>query len=122
MSAFGKQDRMINMVMKALEDMGGLYDLQDIFDRIADGRFQSFFVGDSWAITQVIDFPKKRVLHLFLLVGDNKDFQALEHKLEDFAVEQKVHFMRADGRLGWRRKMNDYGWKEVRSVFIKEMV
>ena len=49
---------------KALARQGDLYTLQDILDRLADGRMQSFAENNSWMITQISNFPRRRVLEV----------------------------------------------------------
>ena len=53
--------------------MGGLYTLNDILTAIAEGRMQSFVEGNSWVITQVMSFPRAKVLEVFAAVGDLDD-------------------------------------------------
>ena len=51
---------------RALERMGAVYTVSDILAAIAEGRMQSFTDGDSWAITQVVDYPRARMLDVLV--------------------------------------------------------
>ena len=58
---------------RVLDRIGGLYTLNDILTLIAEGKMQSHVVNNSWAITQVQDFPRARQLLLVAMVGDLAD-------------------------------------------------
>ena len=59
------EDRLAQ-VEKALDRMGNTHSLPDILALIEDGAMQSFAMGPTWAITQILDFPRKRVLEIFM--------------------------------------------------------
>ena len=61
---------------RVLDRIGGLYTLNDILTAIAEGKMQTFVEDNSWAITQVQDFPRARQLQLVAAVGDLKDVDA----------------------------------------------
>ena len=74
---------------RGLDRMGGLYTLNDILTAIAEGRMQSFVEGNSWAITQVVSFPRAKVLEVFAAVGDLDDLRILHDRIIDFAAEDR---------------------------------
>jgi hypothetical protein len=98
---------------RVLDRMGSVYLVQDILAAIAENRMQSFCVGNSWAITQVVDFPRAKVLQLVAYVGDLKDVDALHQKIIDFADEANVGLLSTYGRPGWLREgsWQRLGWK-----------
>ena len=108
---------------KALARQGDLYTLQDILERLADGRMQSFAEDNSWMITQISNFPRRRVLEVIGLVGDLKDYRALDEKLVGFAGEMNVDLVSAYGRRGWKPFGTALGWKIKASnyLFTKEL-
>jgi hypothetical protein len=98
---------------RALDRMGGLYTLNDILTAIAEGRMQSFAVNNSWAITQVQNFPRARQLQLVAMVGDLEDVDALHAKLLAYADEVNASLLSTFGRLGWIREgsFRRLGWR-----------
>ena len=68
---------------KALARQGDLYTLQDILERLADGRMQSFAEDNSWMITP--DLRTSRVRRVLEVIearkSDLKDYRALDEKL-----------------------------------------
>ena len=89
---------------RVLDRMGGLYALNDILTAIAEGKMQSFVVNNSWAITQVEDFPRAKQLLLVAMIGDLKDLDALHAKILNYADEVSAGLIATHGRLGWMRE------------------
>ena len=48
-------------LQRALDIQGGLFALPDILERISDGRMQSWVHNNSWAITQISIYPRRRL-------------------------------------------------------------
>lgn len=101
-----------------LEEHGGLYTVEDILALIGEGKMQSFAKGDTWVVTQVHEFPRKKVLDIVFVVGDMEDLHELEPQLEEFRVKIGADFMSATGRLGWLRK-HFKGWKPYSVNFVR---
>ena len=98
---------------RVLDRMGGLYTLNDILTAIADGKMQSHVVNNSWAITQVVDFPRARQLQLLAYVGDLADVDALHAQILAYANEVNAGLIETHGRLGWLREgsFRRLGWR-----------
>jgi hypothetical protein len=105
---------------KMLADFGGFYTFEDILDGISVGRFQSFAYGDSWAVTQVCDFPRRTVLEIMFVVGHEKDLDVLHADIIGWAREQGIGYMMANARLGFDR-IKKPGWKMVSALFVKDL-
>jgi hypothetical protein len=113
-------DRMVQL-QKALDQMGNTHSLEDILALIDSGEMQSFAQGDTWAVTQIVDFPRKRILELFLIVGDLKDFRGLYNLILAFAEEQGCALLRGYGRFGWEPYAKANGWANGARIYLKEM-
>ena len=98
-------------LQKALDYQGGLYALNDILERCADGRMQSWVQGNSWAVTQISVYPRRRLLEIVAAVGDLRDCRILHGKILKFANEMSVDLVAAYGRRGWARDADRNGWK-----------
>lgn len=108
----------LNELNQMLEDQGGLYTFNDVMELISQGKFQSFAEGNTWLVTQVHVFPRKKVLDIVFVVGDLKDLPALEKQMLAFKESIGADHMSATGRLGWNRNTLP-GWKAVSTNFIK---
>lgn len=106
-------------VEKMLKRYGGFYNFQDILKCIADGAMQSFVLGDSWAVTQVLTFPRKTVLNVVFVVGTLEELELLSADLEFWAKERGIEYGMANGRSGWTRKAFP-GWKLTSATFVKD--
>ncbi|HWY25847.1 MAG TPA: hypothetical protein VNX47_13065 [Nevskia sp.] len=96
---------------RALDRMGGLYTLQDLLVAIAENRMQGFAVNNSWAITQVQDFPRARKLQIVAMVGDLADVDELQAKVLTYARDVNAGLVSAYGRLGWIPHARELGWR-----------
>jgi hypothetical protein len=110
---------------RLLDRMGGVYLLDDILTAISEGRMQSFVEGNSWAITQVQDFPRARQLQLLAYVGDLADVDALHAKILAYANEVNAGLLSTYGRFGWLREgsFERLGWrlKTKNHLYVKEL-
>ena len=108
---------------KALERAGGLYELPDILERIADGRMQAHVSRETIAVTEISVYPLRRVVTIILLAGDLEDGENLHEQVLNFARTMEVDAIIAQGRVGWARLAKSHGWKTVSTnmVFRKEV-
>ncbi len=105
-------------LQRALDYQGGLYALPDILERISDGRMQSWVRGNSWAVTQISVYPRRRLLEIVAAVGDLGDCRILHGKILAFASEMNVDLVAAYGRRGWAREADRHGWKTKTESYL----
>ena len=98
---------------RVLDAMGGLYLVDDLLSAIAEDKMQSFAIGNSWAITQVNQFPRAKRLQIVAIVGHLEDVDALHAKILDYADEANIGLLSTYGRMGWLREgsWQRLGWK-----------
>lgn len=111
---------MMQKLERVLKRQGGFYTFNDIMDCIAAGTMQSFADGDTWVVTQVHEFPRKKVLDIAFVIGDVDALHRLEPVLEEFAREIGAEMMMATGRLGWEKKYFP-GWRRVSTNFVRDV-
>lgn len=115
------QEHMYSKVRKALDIGGNTHTLQDVLGEIARGDKQSFAINNTWAITQIEDYPQKRVLAVFMVVGDMKDVDAVYQQVLGFADRVGATVVRAFGRPGWKKKAASLGWRKTTELYVKEL-
>lgn len=103
---------------RMLERMGGLYSLNDILTAIAEGRMQSFVEGNSWVVTQVVDFPRAKALEVFAAIGDLDDLRVLHDRIVAYAAEVGAGVIQAHGRKGWLPDAARRGWRLKARYYI----
>jgi hypothetical protein len=96
---------------KVLDRMGGIYLVDDLLTAIGEGRMQSFAEGNSWAVTQVIQFPRARQLQIVAAVGDLADLDAMHDRVLDYARSEGIGLISTYGRRGWMSRALARGWK-----------
>jgi len=110
-------------LQRALDAQGGLWALHDILERISDGRMQSFVHNNSWIVTQISVYPRRRLLEIVAAIGDLKDCRLLHGEILAFANRMNVDLVAAYGRRGWARDADRNGWKIKTTSYLyhKEM-
>jgi hypothetical protein len=103
---------------RALDRQGGLWSITDILERISQGTMQSFVRGNSWAVTQISVFPRRRILEIVAVVGDLGDCRLLHNEIIAFADKMNVDLVAAYGRLGWVRDARRNGWKVKTTSYL----
>ena len=64
-----EMERCREWIEAALEHGGGTHDFDDIYEAVSSGYMQFWPADDACAVTEVITYPKKKVLHIFLAGG-----------------------------------------------------
>jgi hypothetical protein len=123
MNALGASEVYRVKLAKALARAGGLYELSDLLERIADGRMQAHVSHETMAVTEISVYPRRRVLTIIILVGDLEDGENLHAQVFDFARKMECDAVIAQGRVGWARLAKSHGWKTVSQnmVFRREV-
>jgi len=112
---------MLEKLHKAMEAMGFTHTLKDILNEITEGTMQSFVQGDTWCVTRVFKAPQKKVLEVFLLVGEEDKLDEMHRAVEDYAKKLNVDFMRTFARPGWRGWAAKYGWRRSAEIYRKDL-
>ena len=113
--------RRLRQLERLFADMRHTHTLDDVLHLIDTGLMQSFAVNESWAVTSITVFPRKSVLEVFMVVGDDADMPELEDKVQEFARSLGVTLIRAYGREGWARRAEARGWKVGPRIYVKEL-
>lgn len=104
-----------------LRRSGDLYAFIDIVEAVRSGRMQSFALNDSWAVVQIVDYPRRRVLEVVFIVGNMADTEQMESEVIGWAREQGATLISTIARNGWRDTAKERGWRNVATYFIKDL-
>lgn len=74
------------------------------------------------AITEFMKYPRKTVLLINFISGDNLDdwIKELDKTLVKFSKESGCDFLEACGRAGWERKVTKLGWIKKFTIVEKQ--
>jgi hypothetical protein len=92
-----------DLIKEALEHSHGTYNIADVFDSIMNGDSQFWPGKNSVAITQIVQYPRKKILHCFLAAGDIEEIALMEEDAVLWAKSQGCSALTLTGRAGWAK-------------------
>ena len=97
----------------ALEYSGGTHTFDDVAKMIYEGRLQIWPAPRGCAITEIVDYPQKRVLHCFAAAGEMDQILDMIDSAIAWGKTQGCTSLTLSGRLGWQRVLDKHGFKPV---------
>jgi hypothetical protein len=96
--------------------------VEQVEQRIESGQYQ-FFAAPTWAvITEVQEYPNRRVLMVMYAGGSLEEMMANEHELKIFANAAQCDGVGIAGRLAWLRILPKYGYRFAAVLMLKDIV
>jgi hypothetical protein len=105
----------------ALEHSGGTHTFDDICGMVRSGALQFWPADDACAITEIIFYPRKKVLHIFLAGGNMDTIVDMNASAEHFAKLNGCTGMSVAGRRGWSKVLSHKGYSESHTTLSKEI-
>jgi hypothetical protein len=98
-------------IEEALAHSRNTYSYDDVVRMVQNKEAQYWPGKESVAITQILDYPQKRVLHFFIAGGNMAEIEACEPLICQWGKEQGCVTATLTGRRGWERTyMARTGW------------
>lgn len=106
-------------IESALKYSGGTHLFEDIVEAVSEGRMQMWVNDATIAITEIIVYPRKKCLNVFL-AGGNRDrlFEMIDSAWE-WGRGNGCTAMTLAGRKGWMRLMKQHGFEPTLYVMEK---
>lgn len=114
-------ERCQEWIESALAYSGGTHEFKDIVDGVLSGKMQLWAGDEGCAVTEIVVYPKRKVLNVFLAAGKMDQVLDFEDSAIEFAKANGCNAMSLAGRKGWARVHRDRGWKEQFVTLIKEI-
>ena len=109
-------------LQKALDLGGEAYTIQDIEDMIATGKAQMWPGETSIIITEIINYPRAKHLHLFLAGGNLEELESMLPEIIEWGKTQNCDRVSLSGRRGWERSfLREMGFKPTLVIMEKEL-
>ena len=105
----------------ALEHSGGTHIFEDVQQAILEGRMQIWPGQKSVAVTEIIQYARKKVLHVFLAGGDMAELIDMIDSAATWGRTQGCTSLTMSGRRGWERVLGRHGFKPVLIVMEREI-
>jgi len=88
----------------------------DVFDQVRRGDAQFWPFERSAAVTELIDHPQTRQLHLWLCGGEWADLESHLSEVIDWGRAEGCEWVTTAGRPGWKRVMARHGFGPVAEI------
>ena len=108
-------------IKAALEYSGGTHDLIDVYEGLHKGTMQLWPAKESCLVTEILKYPRKKVLNVFLGGGDLTEILSMHEDVISWAKEQGCTALTMTGRFGWKKPLGKHGWKPLHSSYVKEI-
>lgn len=96
----------------------------DIADGLEDGRFHVFATEKAILIAEIEDYPAKgnRICDVVIAGGELSELcDVLRPQVEAWARENNCSHCEVTGRVGWRRAVQPFGYREIATSVVKEL-
>jgi len=104
----------------ALEYSGGTHDFSDIVEGLRKDVLQLWPTPKGCIVTEIVVYPKKRVLNVFLGGGELEQIMDMHSDVIDWAKAQGCSALTMSGRFGWKKPLQAHGWEAQHASYIKE--
>jgi hypothetical protein len=106
-------------IERALAHSGGTHIFEDVYESVMLGRMQLWENNDSMLITEIVVYPRKKTLHIFLASGTMDDVLDVLPSVEAWGRIQGCEAVTFAGRKGWLRVMTKRGYSSTLAVMEK---
>lgn len=109
------------MLQAALDRGQGEYHLEDIKEGVLLGDLQ-LWLGEGYAaITEVLNYPQRRIVLVHLAGGELAPLVEADGELVKFAKAMGATGIEIIGRKGWVKALRDHGYRESAVHLFKEV-
>ena len=113
-------ERCRKWIEAALEYSGGTHNFDDIVEGLKSGVLQLWPTPRGCIVTEIVIYPRKRVLNVFLGGGELDQILDMHTDVIDWAKSQGCTALTMSGRAGWKKPLEPHGWKPQHSTYVKE--
>ena len=113
-------DRCRPWIEAALEYSGGTHDFGDIVDGLSKGHLQLWPTPKGCIVTEIVVYPRKRVLNVFLGGGELDQILDMHDDVIEWAKAQGCSALTMSGRFGWKKPLKAHGWVAQHATYAKE--
>lgn len=104
----------------ALEYSGGTHLFKDVEAGLTKGTLQLWPAPQGCIVTEIVVFPRKRVVNVFLGGGELEQIMEMHGDVIEWAKSQNCVALTMHGRMGWNKPLGKHGWKRQFASYIKD--
>lgn len=107
----------------ALEYSGEMptHTFNDIVDGIEAKKFQAWPGMRSILISEILAYPRKKGVHIFLAGGDLDELIDMQEDVATWAKAIGADHLSLCGRRGWKKALTDRGWGHEMMALTREL-
>ena len=105
----------------ALEYSGGTHTFKDIVKSVTCGEMQLWCGERAAIVTEIVCYPNKKLLHIFLAGGEMDAVLDIEESIIHWAKLQGCSGLSLAGRKGWAKALANRDWAQAHVVLTKEI-
>ena len=105
----------------ALEYSGGTHVFADIVAGCVSGNMQLWPAERACMVTELVVFPQKKVVNVFLAGGDLDQIEDMQESIAQWARQQGCTAATISGRPGWTKVLKSTGWKPLHVTLSREL-
>ena len=119
----------IDLIIQGMEYSHGEFDIDDLYKQLLTMQTVLWTVVtdkyeiEAFAITDVLEYPKKKVVRILLLAGKNMDSwkQEFSDAMVHWGAKIGASGIEVIGRKGWERSLEKLGYKFMNTILLKEI-
>lgn len=111
--------RCLKWINDALEYAHNSHSAEDVFAMCQAGDAQFWPFADSVIITEIVNYPKRRVLRFWLAGGNLNTLLKVEPDIVNWSKQYNCNGVEINGRKGWERVLKSY--KPSSITLVKEI-
>ena len=105
-------ERCRGWIEAALEYSGGTHNFDDVVEGLKSGVLQLWPTPRGCIVTEIVLYPRKRVLNVFLGGGELDQILDMHTDVVDWAKAQGCTALTMSGRAGWKKTIGA-SWVET---------
>jgi hypothetical protein len=105
----------------ALEYSGGTHNFDDVAEGLASGKMQLWPAPKGCIVTEIVVYPRKKVLNVFLGAGELDQLMDMHKDVIAWSKAQGCVAVTITGRHGWKKPLTKHGWKPLHASYVKEI-
>ena len=113
-------ERCRTWIEAALSYSGGTHDFADVVDGLQRGLMQLWPTPKGCIVTEIVVYPKKKVLNVFLGGGELEQILDMHNDVITWAKAQGCSALSMSGRFGWKKPLKAHGWEVQHASYVKE--
>lgn len=111
---------MRDLLDAALAYAGGSHTVDDVVEGVKNGEMQLWHRPGALVVTELLPFPRQKIVNVFLAAGTMEGVEALADEIEGWAKAEGCTKARLTGRKGWARSfLARTGWRDTELVTLE---